>query len=75
MIERCILLGKPPVEHWAELQGDEPIHQDDEQNKNDDASRNKEGECTCMPILDTYPEKWTLKEVEKITHHHCRGSS
>jgi len=65
MIERCILLGKPPVEHWAELQGDEPIRQDEEQNKNDDASRNKEGKCTCMPILDTYPEKWTLKEVEK----------
>ncbi|MDD9194626.1 sigma-54 dependent transcriptional regulator [Aliivibrio sp. S3MY1] len=62
MIERCILLGKPPVEHWSSLQGDTPLHQ----SPNQEPILNQEAtECTCMPEMDEYPDQWTLKEVEK----------
>ncbi|MGR6834209.1 sigma-54-dependent transcriptional regulator [Aliivibrio wodanis] len=62
MIERCILLGKPPVEHWSSLQGDTPLHQ----SCNQEQIINQEPtECTCMPEMDEYPDQWTLKEVEK----------
>lgn len=62
MIERCILLGKPPVDHWSSLQGDTPLHQ----SSNQEQIINQEPtECTCMPEMDEYPDQWTLKEVEK----------
>ncbi len=62
MIERCILLGKPPVDHWSGLQGNTPLHQE---TAFDVAIEQKETECSCMPEMDVYPEQWTLKEVEK----------
>ncbi|KAB2824785.1 sigma-54-dependent transcriptional regulator [Aliivibrio finisterrensis] len=63
MIERCILLGKPPVDHWVSLQGDVPLQH---QSSNQEQIIDKEPtECSCMPEMDEYPEQWTLKEVEK----------
>lgn len=62
MIERCILLGKPPVDHWASLQGDTPLHQSPSQ---EPILNQEPTECTCMPEMDEYPDQWTLKEVEK----------
>lgn len=73
MIERCILLGKPLVEHWSGLQGDKPLHQNmalanqSTVSQQNNMEPNSQNECKCMPLLDNYPEQWTLKEVEK-TH-------
>ncbi|QUM75444.1 sigma-54-dependent Fis family transcriptional regulator [Moritella sp. 24] len=73
MMERCILLGKPPAEYWRELQGDisplpraEIAHFD--QDRIDEA--NLQNPCRCTSVVDDeeqycYPTTWTLKEVEK----------
>lgn len=62
MIERCILLGKPPVDHWSSLQGKTPLYQSSHQ---EPILNQEPTECTCMPEMDEYPDQWTLKEVEK----------
>ncbi|SGY84108.1 sigma-54-dependent transcriptional regulator [Moritella viscosa] len=74
MMERCILLGKPPAEYWRELQGDAarqpraaitPF----DQIRMDEA--NLESPCRCSSEVNgdeeqyCYPTTWTLKEVEK----------
>ena len=73
MMERCILLGKPPAEYWLEMQDDivplsraalAPI----EQTCVDEA--NLVNPCRCTSVVDDeekycYPTAWTLKDVEK----------
>ncbi|AXY01071.1 sigma-54-dependent Fis family transcriptional regulator [Vibrio alfacsensis] len=63
LIERCILLGKPPAHHWRELGGKPVItnapnqtEQNDVQPKSIELSEHS-GEG--------YPNTWTLKDVEK----------
>jgi DNA-binding NtrC family response regulator len=74
LMERCILLGKPPAEYWRELQGDtEPLPRsaigDFDQTRMDEA--NLTSPCHCSSVVDgdeeqyCYPTAWTLKQVEK----------
>ncbi|MCJ8349428.1 sigma-54 dependent transcriptional regulator [Moritella sp.] len=74
MMERCILLGKPPAEYWRELQGDAaPLPRAAisafDQIRMDEA--NLENPCRCSSEVRgdeeqyCYPTAWTLKEVEK----------
>lgn len=71
LMERCILLGKPPAHYWRELSGEvTPTH------VSVTVSHGAE-----LPNMDTgdaeegYPNSWTLKEVEKahiqqlVDHH------
>ncbi len=62
MIERCILLGKPPVQYWSNLQGDIPLltASETEHNQSKQAAKNANITERC-----DYPENMTLKEVEK----------
>lgn len=63
LIERCILLGKPPAHHWREVNGSHALP-----NVSMTVSHTAE-----LPTLkesneflgDGYPNSWTLKEVEK----------
>jgi len=74
MMERCILLGKPPAEYWRELQGDViPLPRAAitpfDQVRMDEA--NLDSPCRCSSEVSgdeeqyCYPTTWTLKEVEK----------
>ncbi len=74
MMERCILLGKPPAEYWRELQGDVvPLPRAAitpfDQIRMDEA--NLESPCHCSSEVSgdeeqyCYPTTWTLKQVEK----------
>lgn len=79
MMERCLLLGKPPADYWRELAGDAPLSANlasDAVTDVVEASENQvltaEGgipqPCRCQSEDDTtfcYPSDWTLKEVEK----------
>ncbi|PSW13268.1 sigma-54-dependent Fis family transcriptional regulator [Photobacterium rosenbergii] len=79
MMERCLLLGKPPADYWRELAGDAPLNANPESDTVTnvvEASENQiltaEGgfpqPCRCQSEDDTtfcYPSDWTLKEVEK----------
>ena len=79
MMERCLLLGKPPADYWRELAGDAPLNANfasDAVTGVVEASENQiltaEGgipqTCRCQSEDDTtfcYPSDWTLKEVEK----------
>ncbi|WP_159656538.1 sigma-54-dependent transcriptional regulator [Vibrio atypicus] len=62
LIERCILLGKPPAHYWREINGAAP-----QQNVSVTVSSG----CELIDLpqgLDSkqgYPNSWTLKEVEK----------
>ncbi|MGF1762139.1 sigma-54-dependent transcriptional regulator [Aliivibrio kagoshimensis] len=65
LIERCLLLGKPPADYWRELQPDHQSKTDNpitpvEQAIMSDLSV----DLTQQNLLD-YPEQWLLKEVEK----------
>ncbi|MBC7003681.1 sigma-54-dependent Fis family transcriptional regulator [Photobacterium sp. BZF1] len=79
MMERCLLLGKPPADYWRELAGDAPLNANlasDAVTEVVEASENQiltaEGgipqPCRCQSEDDStfcYPSDWTLKEVEK----------
>lgn len=61
LIERCILLGKPPAHYWRELHG---LPEPDEMTLSQERGNNSvasEGE----DIQSGYPNHWTLKDVEK----------
>ncbi|MEZ9232722.1 sigma-54-dependent transcriptional regulator [Vibrio amylolyticus] len=65
LIERCILLAKPPAHYWRELNG-EPIHPFVPITK--ELSPNSEPISTSKhkaPFSDGYPESWSLKQVER----------
>ncbi|MBL4830658.1 MAG: sigma-54-dependent Fis family transcriptional regulator [Aliivibrio sp.] len=62
LIERCLLLGKPPVDYWRDLQPDEQ--------KNAEApvqtvTISVETQSDHSQHMLEYPEEWLLKEVEK----------
>lgn len=78
MMERCILLGKPPAQYWQELQGDiTPLPRavvnviSDRPADVVSAVASSDGPCCCSSGYDAYgeqycyPSSWTLKEVEK----------
>lgn len=78
MMERCLLLGKPPAEYWRELAGDipayqvadieaEPVLEDENAAVNESADDKRPCTCTSFEGNKTfcYPSDWTLKEVEK----------
>ncbi|MGF1863367.1 sigma-54-dependent transcriptional regulator [Photobacterium profundum] len=75
MMERCILLGKPPAEYWRDLQGDTvPLPRSVNATPEvigDEIINNVSSDCRCSSIYDAegdqfcYPTNWTLKEVEK----------
>ncbi|PSU43247.1 sigma-54-dependent Fis family transcriptional regulator [Photobacterium frigidiphilum] len=75
MMERCILLGKPPAEYWRDLQGDtNPLPRSVNAASDvigDEIINNVSNDCRCSSIYDSegdqfcYPTNWTLKEVEK----------
>ncbi|MEH0760091.1 sigma-54-dependent Fis family transcriptional regulator [Vibrio sp. 16] len=61
LIERCILLGKPPAHYWREVNGVPP-----QQNVSVTVSSG----CEMIDLpqandVQGYPSSWTLKEVEK----------
>lgn len=61
LMERCILLGKPPAHYWRELNGDtSPSHIS--------VTVSQGAEVPNLNMTDSvegYPNNWTLKEVEK----------
>lgn len=80
MMERCLLLGKPPAEYWRELAGDLPTQVSTTTSQ--DVLAGAETPSVAEPLLSTtdglcrcsetqsedtfcYPTNWTLKEVEK----------
>jgi len=81
MMERCLLLGKPPAEYWRELSGDAApqmiITTDDASiptgatadatMEAEAAAENKPCKCADINGKDAfcYPTDWTLKDVEK----------
>lgn len=75
MMERCILLGKPPAEYWRDLQGDSnPLPRavnTTSDDINSEVVNSVSSDCRCSSIYDAegdqfcYPTNWTLKEVEK----------
>lgn len=64
LIERCLLLGKPPAHYWRELNG-LPIYAEPEvtmsQSNNSEISL---GDNVTQPSLG-YPNDWPLSAVEK----------
>lgn len=72
MMERCILLGKPPADYWREMQADhsgQPVvsvaekamaKEEEAIEKGSDITESEP--CTSSEI---YPLDWPLKEVEK----------
>ncbi|BCN24152.1 sigma-54-dependent transcriptional regulator [Vibrio alfacsensis] len=63
LIERCILLGKPPAHHWRELGGKPVITNAPNQTEQNDV------QSTSVEHTEFsgkgYPNTWTLKDVEK----------
>ncbi|WP_367989110.1 sigma-54-dependent transcriptional regulator [Vibrio sp. NTOU-M3] len=79
LIERCILLGKPPAHYWRELQGDiPPAHISMTVSSGAQLPDLPEG--SRKDFGDGYPNSWTLKEVEKshiqqLVEHHDGNKS
>ena len=73
MMERCILLGKPPADYWRELQGDAlPVSVTNTQGVTGEEleinATHPQRPCQCHEDGEDqycYPVTWTLKEVEK----------
>ncbi|EGQ7644242.1 sigma-54-dependent Fis family transcriptional regulator [Vibrio cholerae] len=64
LIERCLLLGKPPAHYWRELNG-LPIHVEPEVTMSPSLSANiSSGDNVTQPSLG-YPNDWPLRAVEK----------
>ncbi len=63
LLERCILLGKPPAHYWRELNGPNVP------NVSITVSHSSEvptfSEAKSMHFGEGYPNSWTLKEVER----------
>lgn len=71
LIERCILLGKPPAHYWRELNGEStPTHVSVTVSHGAELPNMTNQDCA-----EGYPNNWTLKEVEKahieqlVSHH------
>lgn len=63
LIERCILLGKPPAHYWREIDGEHVLpNTSTEVSATDDLVELKESNAS---IGEGYPNDWTLKDVEK----------
>lgn len=65
IVERCILIGKPPAQYWRELNFDFSMQQ-----SRVSVTVSHDGVSTAIPDFsqDTtmgYPNEWSLKEVEK----------
>lgn len=69
LIERCILLGKPPAHYWRELHG-YPVLDDvttslESSTKPTSHTALSDSAIVVQPGETGYPNHWTLKEVEK----------
>ncbi|MGY3569780.1 sigma-54-dependent transcriptional regulator [Vibrio paucivorans] len=63
LIERCILLGKPPAHYWRELNGGvSPTHVSMTVSSGAEIPSIPEGK---VDFGEGYPNNWTLKDVEK----------
>lgn len=62
LIERCLLLGKPPVDYWRDLQPDE---QKNAETPEQAVTISAEIQTDHSQHMLEYPEEWLLKEVEK----------
>jgi len=81
LIERCILLGKPPAHYWRELKGEEyePVA------NRVTVTLSHDAEFPSLPDYGNdsqkgYPNQWSLKEVEKshiqqVVNHHDGNKS
>lgn len=69
LIERCILLGKPPAHYWRELHGypvlDEVTTSLEDSTKPSNHTALSDSAIVVQPGETGYPNHWTLKEVEK----------
>lgn len=69
LIERCILLGKPPAHYWRELHGypvlDEVTTSLENSTKPTNHTALSDSAIVVQPGETGYPNHWTLKEVEK----------
>lgn len=69
LIERCILLGKPPAHYWRELHGypvlDEVTTSLENSAKPTSHTALSDSAIVVQPGETGYPNHWTLKEVEK----------
>ncbi|TRN26358.1 sigma-54-dependent transcriptional regulator [Vibrio furnissii] len=69
LIERCILLGKPPAHYWRELHGypvlDEVTTSLEGSTKPSNYTALSDSAIVVQPGETGYPNHWTLKEVEK----------
>lgn len=69
LIERCILLGKPPAHYWRELHGypvlDEVTTSLENSTKPTSHTALSDSAIVVQPGETGYPNHWTLKEVEK----------
>ncbi|WP_412498221.1 sigma-54-dependent transcriptional regulator [Vibrio furnissii] len=69
LIERCILLGKPPAHYWRELHGypvlDEVTTSLESSTKPTSHTALSDSAIVVQPGETGYPNHWTLKEVEK----------
>ncbi|BDU37259.1 sigma-54-dependent transcriptional regulator [Vibrio nigripulchritudo] len=76
LMERCILLGKPPAHHWRELNADysQPVQPTVSVTTSLETVMPKLPDYRSDEILG-YPNEWSLKEVEKrhiqqvVSHH------
>ncbi|WP_428772540.1 sigma-54-dependent transcriptional regulator [Vibrio sp.] len=61
LIERCILLGKPPAHYWREMSGNMPVvvAMPDANEQSLSAADNEQD------IANGYPNHWSLKDVER----------
>ncbi|MGP8304980.1 sigma-54-dependent transcriptional regulator [Vibrio sp. YIC-376] len=63
LIERCILLGKPPAHYWREINGEHALPNTSATVSDaDDLTELKESNSSTG---EGYPNDWTLKDVEK----------
>ena len=69
LIERCILLGKPPAHYWRELHGYPVLDEVTTSLENSAKPSNHTALSDSAIVVQTgetgYPNHWTLKEVEK----------
>ncbi|MCG7496381.1 sigma-54 dependent transcriptional regulator [Vibrio sp. Of7-15] len=77
MMERCILLGKPPADYWREMQAEHsgtPVSQTAVettstellQGLDDPQPLEKQTAEFVGELIEAYPLDWPLKEVEKV---------
>ncbi len=64
LIERCILLGKPPAHYWREMNGI-PLLNEDLVTSSLNMKEEKNLESEQIHSSKGYPNEWSLKEVER----------